>query len=90
MPVRIKYLIRDDGYADKLTSNHNTLLVNGSGQIGEGSRWFDNGLSKTARSEPSILKAISEDGFDYMLGDATSAYPSSTGLTKYQRHLSWK
>jgi|GEM_PF-525218 len=82
-----EYLIRDDGYADKLTSNHNTLLINGAGQIGEGSRWFDNGLSKTAGSEPSILKAVSEDGFDYMLGDAASAYPSSTGLTKYQRHL---
>ncbi len=82
-----EYLIRDDGYADKWTSNHNTLLINGSGQLGEGARWFDNGISKAARSEASMLKAISEDGFDYMLGDATSAYPSSTGLIKYQRHL---
>ena len=36
-----EWLVIDDGYADKkLTSNHNTILINGHGQLGEGDQWF--------------------------------------------------
>ncbi|MFD2332792.1 Ig-like domain-containing protein [Cohnella sp. GCM10020058] len=82
-----EYLIRDDGYADKLTSNHNTLLVNEIGQIGEGGTWFDSVASKTARSDADILKAESNPTFDYMVGEAAGTYPADLGLEKYERHL---
>ncbi|MGC8642231.1 MAG: DUF4962 domain-containing protein, partial [Isosphaeraceae bacterium] len=36
-----EWLIRDDGYQPKWARLHNTLLVNGRGQTGEGEQWFN-------------------------------------------------
>ena len=38
-----QWLMRDDGYQPKWTGQHNTLLVNGHGQLGEGAEWFNGG-----------------------------------------------
>ena len=35
-----EWLIRDDGYRAKWTGQHNTLLVDGRGQMGEGKQWL--------------------------------------------------
>ncbi|SFA76567.1 Carbohydrate binding domain-containing protein [Cohnella sp. OV330] len=82
-----EYLIRDDGYAHKRTSNHNTLLVDGVGQIGEGNDFFQSQPAKDAKANAYIRHAISNEKFDYMLGDAAKTYPASVGLTKFNRHL---
>ncbi|MFC3800903.1 Ig-like domain-containing protein [Cohnella sp. GCM10012308] len=82
-----EYLIRDDGYAAKRTSNHNTLLVDGVGQVGEGSDFFLSQPAKDARAIGYIRNPISNETFDYVMGEAAQTYPSSTGLTKYNRHL---
>ncbi len=36
-----EWLVRDDVYRAKETSQHNKLLVDGNGQLGEGRMWFD-------------------------------------------------
>lgn len=82
-----EWLIRDDGYADKRTSNHNTLTINGVGQLGEGAQFLKNIPMQSVKSEPTIVKAEWNVSYDYMLGDATQAYDSGLGLKKYKRHL---
>jgi len=82
-----EWLVRDDGYADKWTSNHNTLLVGNTGQLGEGNRWFDIVPAESAKMNPQITKAESHADFDFMIGDAVDAYSDNLGLTKYKRYL---
>jgi hypothetical protein len=82
-----EWLIRDDGYLAKATSQHNTLLIDGKGQIGEGSMWFRGSDALKAGALPKILRAASTPQLDYIVGDATSAYPSASGLKRYVRRL---
>ncbi len=82
-----EFLIRDDGYAWKMTGQHNTLLIDGAGQIGEGSQWFRGGDVLKAKAHPRVLKAVSSADLDEMVGDATSIYPAALGLRKFVRRL---
>ncbi|UKS26877.1 carbohydrate binding domain-containing protein [Paenibacillus sp. HWE-109] len=83
-----EYLLRDDGFSDKLTANHNTLLINGKGQLGEGGRWFDFNKDRSSQVTPHIIKTETGSSFDYMAGDATGAYDmTETSLQKFERHL---
>ena len=79
-------LFIDDDYAmPKLTSNHNTLIVNGVGQKGEGEDWFR--YKDKLQDRPYIRKVESSPSLDYMVGDATPVYRDETGVEKYVRHL---
>src|ERR1039458_1808887 len=53
-----EWLIRDDGYTRKLTAQHNTLVVDGHGQLGEGGAWL-NGAEwfPGPEEDPRILTA---------------------------------
>ncbi|MHA0856534.1 Ig-like domain-containing protein [Paenibacillus sp. CMAA1364] len=83
-----EYLLRDDGYADKITANHNTLIMNGHGQMGEGSRWFQMFDPHAAKATPSISAEINTEEFDYWSGDGAEAYNLEvTGLEKFRRHM---
>ncbi|WP_171633095.1 Ig-like domain-containing protein [Paenibacillus plantarum] len=83
-----EYLIRDDGYAPKLTSNHNTLLIDNKGQMGEGGSWYNMYEANERKASPSITTVVDHPEFDYMVGDATEAYKKDvTGLKTYKRHL---
>jgi len=82
-----EWLIRDDQYAWKLTSHHNTLLVDGKGQLGEGSQWFRTIEAIRERANPRILQVESSGELDHISGDATEAYPRSLGLKRFIRHL---
>lgn len=82
-----EWLIRDDGYRAKWTRQHNTLLVDGRGQLGEGAKWFRGTEPLRLKSRPRIVRAESTPRFDHMVGDATAAYPASLGLRRFQRHL---
>lgn len=84
-----EFLLKDDGYADKFTANHNTLLVNGKGQLGEGSDWLLETQYMEYLAEPSIKLAISNDVYDYIVGDATEAYNASLGLYTFERNVLW-
>lgn len=88
-----EYLLRDDSYAYKYTSNHNTLLVNSTGQMnGNGEHWFmDQNSYIYNNSQPQIVVAeevIENDySYDYIVGDATAAYASTLGLDLFERHV---
>ena len=82
-----EWLIRDDGYRTKQTSQHNTLLIAGHGQIGEGAMWFQGDRALAVRARPRILRADSTPAFDHIVGDATEAYARTNGLQRFVRHL---
>ncbi|MDH7568650.1 MAG: heparinase II/III family protein, partial [Armatimonadota bacterium] len=82
-----EWLIRDDGYRDKWTRQHNTLLIDGKGQLGEGHTWFNGSEPLAAKARPRILRAVSTPSLDHMVGDATEAYPKASGLRRFVRHL---
>jgi hypothetical protein len=80
-------LLRDEGYAHKYTKYHSTLLIDGKGQMGEGSDWFIGVEPQNANAKPHIMKAITQSEYDYIVGDATDAYAKATGLRKFVRHF---
>ncbi|MFC4777659.1 DNRLRE domain-containing protein [Paenibacillus sp. GCM10023252] len=93
-----EWLIRDDGYAYKYTSNHNTLLINNLGQLGDqnangdlgnGSAWGggDTQQMLAQGSAPTIDQHTTTPELDYVVGDAASQYHENKGLTKYKRHM---
>ena len=78
---RGKELLIDPGYTlKKLTANHNTVLVDGQGQYGDGERW------------PRWYPGWSHIGyastqFPYVRGEAASAYPPELGLKRFTRQM---
>ena len=80
------WLITDEGYAWKRTIYQNTLMINGKGQIGEG-RWFSGSQYVGAPKQPRIVYTSSNKEYDYMIGNAKPAYPSSTHLSSFYRHI---
>ncbi len=77
----------DDGYSHKYTNSHNSLLVDGRGQLGEGYVWFRYQDAESVDSEPRIRKVESTPTYDYMVGEGADAYSDSMKLTKFDRHL---
>lgn len=82
-----EWQIRDDGYAHKLTGYHNTLLISGAGQLGEGDEFFRPLESQRTRSDPRVTRVLSLPELDHVTGDATAAYPAASGLRRFTRHL---
>jgi hypothetical protein len=82
-----EWLIRDDGYRAKWTGQHNTLLVDGRGQLGEGKQWFEAAQALAAKARPKIVRASSSADLDQMTGEASQAYPAELGLGRHLRHL---
>ncbi|TYP76564.1 DUF4962 domain-containing protein [Paenibacillus methanolicus] len=83
-----EYLVRDDGYADKRTFNHNTLLIGGAGQLGGDGDWFNYVNDRKRLEVPRVVDTQTNPVFDYMAGEGAGAYDmAGTGLTKYRRHL---
>ena len=80
-----EWLLRDDGYAWKQTDNHNTLLVDGKGQMGEGYQWFRAQQPIRRRLDPRILRATSTAALDEIHADAAPAYPPEFGLRRFLR-----
>jgi hypothetical protein len=82
-----QWLVRDDGYHPKWTGQHNTLLVNGRGQLGEGAEWFNGSPALALKVKPKVLLAVSTSAMDQVIGDATEAYPRDLGLRRFVRNL---
>ena len=80
-----EWLVRDDGYGWKQTDHHNTLLVDGKGQLGEGYQWFRAQDPIRRRMDPRILRAASSAELDEIRGDAAAAYPPESGLVRFLR-----
>jgi hypothetical protein len=82
-----EWLIQDDGIGPKWTSRHNTLLIDGQGQLGEGGEYFAAKDCLSARARPRIVTATSEPQYDHIAGDVAPAYPGSLGLKRFVRRL---
>ncbi len=82
-----EWLLRDDGYRAKWTGQHNTLLVDGQGQLGEGAEWFQGSRPLAAKARPRVIRAESSPTLDHIAGDAREAYPDNLGIDQYERHL---
>ena len=82
-----EWLVRDDGYRAKWTGQHNTLLIDGRGQLGEGKQWFEGSQPLAVKSRPRVLRAESTPTLDHVVSDATEAYPAELGLERFERHL---
>ncbi len=82
-----EWLLRDDGYGWKQTDHHNTLLVDGAGQIGECSQWYRGIEALRAKAHPRILSVSTGSAIDEIIGDATSIYPPSSGVKRFVRRL---
>jgi hypothetical protein len=81
------WLINHGAYSKKFTAYHNTVLVNGAGQTGEGGEWFECRQMRLEKRGPSIYRF--ETGADYALisADVAPAYPAESGLTRFNRHV---
>ncbi len=78
---RGEVLVHDPGYTyEKLTRNHNTILVDGEGQFGDGEMWPS---PKPGRAR--ITGFASEAGVTIVAADPSSAYPEELGLTRFDR-----
>ncbi len=82
------FLLRDDGYATKkLTVQHNTLLVNGFGQLYEGGTWTNSKIRPLPDQQPTLTIVNHFDIYDYWVGEGAAAYAPSTALTRFDRHV---
>ena len=82
-----EWLFGDDGVGPKWTSRHNTLLIGGKGQLGEGGDDFISEEYLSTRARPRILTATVEPQYDHIAADVAQAYPRSLGLKRFVRHL---
>ncbi|MCX7013098.1 MAG: heparinase II/III family protein [Candidatus Sumerlaeota bacterium] len=83
-----KILAKSDGYSyRKTTASHNTILVDGQGQKGEGGHWSQP-LKKTDMLTMAWMPAWKEDksGIAVAEGEAAGAYK---GLERYRRAAIW-
>ena len=76
-----KELVVDPGYTlKKETANHNTVLVDGQGQYGDGERW--------PRWYPGWAHiGYASTQFPYVRGEAASAYPPELGVKRFTRQM---
>jgi hypothetical protein len=83
-----EFLATDNGTEfPKRTASHNTILVDGKGQIGEGKRYLDQTHPEFWESVGYIREFLSNENYDFILGDATACYEDALGLTKFERRV---
>jgi hypothetical protein len=85
-----QFLLRDDGYATrKLTAQHNTLLVNGVGQMFEGQsvEWSYSPSYPVPSPQPTLKVIYTSPIADYWVGHGSACYVPSLGLIRFNRHV---
>jgi hypothetical protein len=81
------WILRHPGYVYKDTSYHNTLLIDGQGQLGEQSEWLEDLPFRRSRRYPFMVGAEHHGAWDRCVADMTAAYPESHGLVSLRRHV---
>jgi hypothetical protein len=83
--VRGRLALADDGYSRlKMTRDHNTLIVDGRGQRGEGHKWYYE--DRPRRSILTELRPVLATPFiSAAQGEAAPMYPSFLGLDSFRR-----
>ncbi|MCZ7648366.1 MAG: heparinase II/III family protein [Planctomycetota bacterium] len=85
---RRQWLLTDPGYeALKRTDHHNTVLADGLGQVGEGTKWYDVNrvLHYAGWAE---VRSFADDGRAAgWVGDLARHYLHTAQLTRFHRHV---
>ncbi len=89
-----RFLISDTGYTNlKLTVDHNTLLVNDRGQLGEGKIWFQdrevNGITFSPHAGLAKESISSDEAATIVSADAAEFYPKDAGVKEFLRSILW-
>lgn len=82
-----EWILTYPGYVYKDTKFHNTLLINGVGQYGEKSEWFEDLPYRQRRVYPFMERADHHAAWDCCVADLTAAYPVELGLKQLRRHV---
>jgi len=86
--ARGQWLAVDPGYSRvKDTRDHNTVIVNGKGQAGEGGPWLDYWAFQQRQPVPAIRLAESSPAYDTVLGDAGAIYVDEARLRHFRRQV---
>jgi hypothetical protein len=85
--ARGDWLLNHGGYSRKFTAYHNTVLVNGKGQEGEGGDWFECRQLRIEKRGPSIRRFETGEGYAIVSADVAPAYPEALGLKRFDRHV---
>lgn len=83
------YLVQPAGLQSPFhrTYNTTTMLVNGQGQIGDSTKGTWPLPANKFSMNPHLADTFMLKSVDYVIGDATTAYPSALGLTRFERHV---
>lgn len=83
------YLVQASGLQSPhhRTYNATTMLVNGQGQIGDSTKGTWPLPANELAMNPHLADTFMLKTVDYVVGDATTSYPSTLGLTKFKRHM---
>jgi hypothetical protein len=82
-----EWLAIDPGYSVfKVTHEHNTLIVNGVGQLGGDHPWFD-GKETVNVTSCDFTKTVLTADYDYARADASAIYKEGAGIKRFIRHL---
>ncbi len=81
-------LLGGPGYPlPKLTHKHNTILVDTTGQVGEGSDAFDLQAAVAADARGQILRHLGVPLYDFAVAEAGPTYPATLGVQRYTRRV---
>lgn len=76
------------GYPDaKNTLHHNTVIIDQTGQVGEGGPVFDAAGVMAAGAYGRIERFYTMSNYDYVVGEAGAAYPASCGVQGFSRSV---
>ncbi len=81
------WVVVDDGYVvKKRTKNHNVLLFNGVGQLGEhGERWFNTRALRNLKETARFIHRDMKQEYRYLVADLSKLYPSKAQLKRWLR-----
>lgn len=78
----------DPGYEFlKKTNHHNTVVINGLGQLGEGTKWFEVNHALHYQHCGYILDYKATNQYSYWTADATKTYLPNIQLKKFLRTI---
>ena len=83
-----RYLTGDTGYTGvKLTSDHNTVLVDGRGQANDGRHEVFKDVPYDRLDQIRIVEVWATPEYFYARGSVAAAYSPELGLARFDRHL---
>lgn len=82
-----EWILVHPGYVYKDTAYHNTLLIDGRGQYGDQSEWFEDLPYRQRQQYPCMERMEHHGQWDYCVANLLNAYPVELGLTILRRHL---